>query len=891
MKNVCRSIMLHSEFMPAITGHRDWKYQVLGHYDGMTVKEAVSMDSTDFFREMFKMNVQYEGRMADYSTQYFFGFHSNIRKEREFWNCEMPFVFVSFIQFAERDIRKYQKYLESENYIKEEKIKLKSDGDVGRIYTLAYYTMDTSDLMLVIKCSRCESGVAMINNLHHDLDRNHPFTLRSSYSVMAINRAYVEESEMTDKVEGNIDLLELRIIERNSRSVNGLYQELEDRILTDNADAIIERKSLLGAEDEAIIIRNLPWKNLLPLYREKTGILCNSNRCTAVYANAVSAKLFHLIEEYRAEVYDKEYSVKVHAPLCDYLYKRIDNLYNGSLPDSRLSERKILVMLINAFRRVENAWYNGAASLDYNFFSMLFPFAVFVLLHEKKLDNQREYYDFIERLKLCTQNFAKSNRIFGQEADFNVRYFDIAPKFLAIYNAYIYQMKKLLNTKSDRQYEFLVCPGMNNKTEVKELYARTMEDVHLFKIEIPEAQMYMMKPMFITLGHEISHFVGTDLRNRDERFESVLKISGHMVSSAIRGYIHYVGSFEEKCLQDLEMWTRIEQKVYENLKFYIKRYHESRYLMNVDFDLNVLTPQQIENQKKYYDMYFQHTEVLKRILYRSIDDMLNNGSINIFEDIIWKSFEEAVEKENIKYENRDTYYEEHKSELLRCVEAFRGKRGVKTEHLTILNGIECIMSLMEECYADIVCILSLQLSIKDYLYNFVLTLDSNAYNTEKLNDMLVIARIAIVFSVLSYDMKDRGIKENDFRWHDTKFIQSENDERIINLYRRAEEFRISCIKRMSLIYEEEKRTDAWIIIGDNWVIKEIIKYLSHCRESYTQLIECKRKEQVNEIYLLSQMSDIDDFFGQATDILSRYEKEVYDNTPAWIKREKHRGKN
>lgn len=884
MKSVCRAILLHNEFVPAIEGERDWEYQVLGHYDGMTVKEAVTTRSAEFLKQMFQINAQYEGEKADYSTQCFWGFHSEPEKEGRFWSCKMPFVFISFIQFTERNVRKYREYLESETYIQEEISKLKSKGTVGEINTLAYYTMDTSDLMLVIKCSRCENGVAMINDLHHDIDRKHPFTLRSSYSVLAIDREYVEDSAKADALEENIGLLELRVVERESGSIDGLYQQLGDEI-----KAKAERKSLLGAEDETIIIRNLPWKIFLPLYRKNTGILCNSNKCTMDYVDSVSAKILYPIKENGIAGEKRKNPPKDLALLCDYLHMRVDDLYNGNLSDSNLSKRKTLVMLINAFRRMESSWHSGSAALDYNFYAIFFPFAVFIILHEKQPDNQREYYDFIERLRLCTQNYVKSNRAFLKTADFNVRYFDVPAKLLAIYNAYIYEIRKLLNTKQDRQYEFLICPGMSNKIEVKELYVRTMEDIHLFKVEIPEAQMYMVKPMFITLGHEVSHFVGTDLRKRDARLESVLTVSAHMVRISIQTYLRYTNFFEKKCIQNEDVWEKIEGKIYDDLKFYMERCHNNKYLKKVEFAPGVLTPQQMEKQRQFYDKYAQHMEILKRILYISIDDMLSNRSIDIFENIIWESFVAAVKNGSIKYEERDAYYEEHKRELLRCVEAFRGKRGIKTEHLTILNGIECIMNLMEECYADLICILSLQLSLKDYLYSFISTLDSAGYKTEKINDIMIIARIAVVFSVLNYDMKDKGKAENDFRWHDTKSIQSECDERIVNLYKKVEEFRIACFKEKCTPYDEEERIDVWILIRNRQILMEIIKYLLRCREGYSQLIACGKKEQVKEIYLLSQMSDTDDFFESAIDILSRYEKEIHNKIPAWIEREKHRG--
>lgn len=888
MKNVCRTILLHDEFIPAMAGKRNWKYQVLGHHDGMSVGNAAHLDGGDLFEGIFRVNAEYESRKADYSTQYFYGFHFDEGKEEQFWNVETPFVFVAFLQFDGRNIREYQRYLESEQYIQSEKREEGSENGGRIIYTLAYFAMDSSDIILVIKCNRCEDGAAMINHLHHDPRKIHPFTLRSSYSVLALDRQYVEDPLKTEQVEGNIDLLELRIIERKGGSIDGLYYQLCDSITSRSPKSQVERKALLGTEDEAIIIKNLPWKYLLFLYREETGILCNSNECTKAFANAISAKMFYLIEEYEESADDSGWPSDNSALLCDYLYDEIVALYESKETNNDLTEHKNLIMLVNAFRKVENSWHNGAAFLDYIFFTMLFPFAIFVILHETNYTNQHEYYKFINRLRLGTQNFTKPNRVFSQVADFNIRYFDIPSKLLAFYNAYIYQVKDLLNTRTDRQYEFLVSLGLNNKTAVEEIYARTLDKIHLFIVEIPEAQMYMMKLMLITLGHEVSHFVGTDLRKRDKRFESIIKISGHMAILAIRDYIKYVNVFEEECLLDEDLWKVVEENLRDELAYCLMRHQNTKYLKGTYFAQDELTEKQLDNQTQFYQTYFQHTEVLKKILFTALNDILDVDVDLLFEDIIWKSFEAAIKNKKVKYEERDTYYTEHKGVLSRCIDAFRGKRGEKTDYLTINNGIEYVMCLMEECYADLICILSLELSLKDYLCSFIGTLDSSGLDMGDIYDKVMIARIAIVLSVLNYDMKGRGKKENDFRWLDDEIVKLNDNKRAFDLYITAEEFTNCCINGQVPISPEERIRNAQAIICDREILREIIKYLLRCREGYSQLVELEKKSRVKRLFLLSQESDMGEFFSGISSVLDEYEKRVYEDIPKWIERDKNR---
>lgn len=135
------------------------------------------------------------------------------------------------------------------------------------------------------------------------------------------------------------------------------------------------------------------------------------------------------------------------------------------------------------------------------------------------------YYDFMNGMKLCTQNFTKPDRVYSLITDFNMRYFDVPSKLVTLYSAYIYYLKNALNSHPKFQYEFLVCPGVNNKTQVKELMPRESPTQRLFFVEIPEQQVYYPKRMLIILGHETAHFVGRNLRLRKERLQALINAS------------------------------------------------------------------------------------------------------------------------------------------------------------------------------------------------------------------------------------------------------------------------------------------------------------------------------------------------------------------------------
>lgn len=65
----CRPILLHNEFLPSISGPRQWDYQVLGYYDGITVLENTVIECTGKLKNLFDICVKYEGEERPYRTE------------------------------------------------------------------------------------------------------------------------------------------------------------------------------------------------------------------------------------------------------------------------------------------------------------------------------------------------------------------------------------------------------------------------------------------------------------------------------------------------------------------------------------------------------------------------------------------------------------------------------------------------------------------------------------------------------------------------------------------------------------------------------------------------------------------------------------------------------
>lgn len=883
MGMICRPILLHNEYVPAITGKREYEYLVLGHHDGMTIGEAFPLENPGFFEKIFLFNAKYEGRLSQYSTQFFYGFHGDAVAEKAFWESKLPFTFMSFIQFTDEKTTEYQKYLESLQYRNNEKKNLKLTESTENIRTIAYYTLDSSDVIFVIKCGISETGTQIINNLHQDVGSLHPFRVRNSYSILGINFDSVENGEDALLLE-DIDRIELRIIERKSGSVNALYNAIEDALKERGASCSVERKGLMGTEDEAIIIHEAKWRDLLPFYKRDTGILVNSNKRSQRYASAITTKVLYPVMTGENNADQEMNDGEIPTPFCDYLYEKIERIYENQCTMSALTEKKNLVMLVNALRKIEYSNRVGKTFNDYCFYTIMMPTAMFVRLREKEKNDAVEFYEFIKYVKLCMQNYVKPDRVYQQITDFNIRYFDIPPKLIALYNAYLYYAKQALNIDTKGEYEFLLCPGMNRKTEVKELFQGTdshfdvkgnpeeAESHHLFRVEIPESQVYNPGLMFFTLGHEVSHFVGRAIRKREVRYESILRLTSRMTAVSLREKIRYALDLDSACFGE-EIWRYIENEICREMEIHIEGYLNREYMKEVEYD----EEERIEKQIAFYRIFYRHTSVLKILLDKAVKKTLHFKSNIIFDRLIWEDVNAAVKSGKIVYEERKEYYRKQKIRIEECVDRFLNPRTVNTTDMTLENGIENIMYLLEECYADISCILLLRLSLEDYLGNLVKILETFESSVEDIKDTRIITRVVIVMAVMSYEVNGEQKEKGCFFWQDSEILTSgvAGEEEVLDLQEEALNYMHAYIGNQEEIPIGEMEGDIQSINLDAEMLREIIAYLLKCRSEYYRRIQREDERKVERFCGLAGISNADDFWKEMTSILKAYEQDIY----------------
>lgn len=865
---VCRPVLLHNEFVPAKTGKRDWDYRMFGHQDGMTVGDCILFHNASNYVELFDVCQSYEKERHDYFTQILFGFHTDVDKESAFWEDDKPFLYITLLQFCNNNIKKLVNYFENGDFCQNSLENIGYPGSADDVNILVYSSLDNSDLILMIKCAHARIGEMLINSLHQNANI-HPCKIRNSYSMLGVRTNDIKADGKLANEEETIDFLELRIVEKKSNSVGALHTELKKHFAMVKSKAEVERMLTLGTEDETIIIKNAMWKDLIACYRDETGILCNSNPEAAKYSNTISAKIMLSVKDTGNYTYDFE--PETGKLFCDVLGERLKEVYDNRCDEKSKTEQKNLMQVINALWRFEYSYRTEPVFSDYNFYSMYMPLYTLIdLLHSSKNTQDKSYYEFMMCIKLRTQNFVKPDRVYTQMTDFNIRYFDIPAKLIVLYSAYVYYLKKVLNTDPYINYEFLISPGVTDTTRVMELFCMASETSRLMLIKLPERQTYNIKLMFIILCHETAHYVGRTVRMRQERTRHMIHICGRMITLAMKSYIE-TRSGDDKWIFIKENWDAAEDKLKDWLAYYLARETDEKYVKIKYGDDMVRSIQASEDND---DNCYNRTDVLEKTLNAVIDEMLRSKGETIFRFAIWDQYQQ--DKQNIKDMDWEAYCETENNLLKKCLNEFLGERDRQDDSLNVRNAIGTVLYLLKECYADVICILTLQLSVRDYLSAIKENINASMWSIEEASETILIPRIALVMQSIHEPLDVNRKTSGYFRWTDTEFNYSAEEEPEIYCLE-------SAARRFSYKYMGEENLNGFIntengasVVYDRTILLEILSYLKKCQETFYSLGICDEKlSHVRRFYALTEERDGNEAFEKYMDLLKKYEEDVY----------------
>lgn len=715
--------------MPLAEMDQKWEYCALGAVDGIDVGENILNDMySTILESIWESQKRFcKSLKGNYAAQQIYALrYDDPDIEDNFWkgNEAYPFFFFCRIQCDENKIKVWNNRAQLEKAIQ---IK-------DKVKAMIYLTYDNTDLLLVLRTIKYDIGAELINELHQkanlSMDTDVQCIIINSYTIFAVRYEWIKGYALKNREELNkdkIDTVWIRIIENRNGIVNTIEKEIQQRLQSIKVECL----SILGADDAVIILSEIGWGDFLSLYCKDTGVFTTRSgesfcKNTAGITTQIKSKGQGLQEELRENGLKISNPKNIGQNLWKKTYKRIiREIYDIIEKKETGDDLKEVYIILNTLSKFDGELFN-----DYAFFPILDSLRTLLELLQANATDKEQLYDFLNRFSIYAQSSAISDRHTTQMLSFNSRIYDIPIKIVAYYNAYLYNVKKILNTEDEKKYSFFVVPARNDYVKVSERFMRVSVGQRLMIVEIPEYSAYRLNDMMIILTHESAHYVGDFYRDRDLRYQAVLNSYTHIYIRFIKDNI--VNMKLEKSKEDF-IWEEVEEKTLAALLQRIPYEYDPDFFLN-RHKLDVLREDKIRilDRRKKYSKYFLE---LGGFIRESMSDILSSGLNDLFSPILY-NLDDKQHKETI-------------NSLQELAECFMNEYPEGSTRLISSTVLSRLQSFYRECFADLMVILILGMNAEEYIETLISNAKLQGMEVDKFCQSEVIFRlIAILITIL-----------------------------------------------------------------------------------------------------------------------------------------------
>ena len=744
--NIGRELVLYNDYIPPVSNDTPiqalWK--AFGYYDDIRIGENVFAQETKI-RNMWRKTEEHYGELEAKNTSqsiWIFRTEESQYKDEWFWEkakegTEFPFLFISLIQ-VDRGEKGLAGWNERDRF--EEKIESRHPG---QIHAITYMTMDHSDMVLVVIANRYEYGAQIAEDIRKKNDS--PLEIMQwksgyNYTVAAVNRVFLNDKFLTDTLDGIVPDTGIYLIEKEPGSLDQMSSYIDEIKKT---GAKVYRSTLLGCNDELLLLQNWEWADFLELYRDGVGSLNHTSQVFKDTCIGITTIIHHSKEipgskkeESSTDSIGQERTQKVIDLYRDAASKETDPRFKT------LSQH--MIKILNSLGKFEASQLN-----DYLFYPSLHQIEMILAIwndlesrkRDRHTDKRRSCYfesafEFIREFNLCMQNEVRPERQFTQVPDFDIKIYDTPIKLNVFYNAFIYSLKSFLNLTpagDNHTYEFLAYPGITEIVKVREEFKGISDDKRLFLMELPERTSYWPRGIELVLGHEISHFVGGNIRNRKKRKEITARLIPEIFITGlcVKAYHElngiFGGEWEDKAdlIMDCVGIYELYGKIAKELEKYLDK---------------------VAGQEGYPG------ERIELLTTEGMVTLANKEGRKTIADIA-----EAVFT-NIMQETGDERKAEKNraglSNALECYIFMTTRYVAANRNNNIRNIVEILFYLFRECLSDIICIYILEVGFDKYIKTILGELkQQNDDHIEE--DNLFRLRMSLVYIALSDDLEAR----------------------------------------------------------------------------------------------------------------------------------------
>ncbi len=776
-REVCRSIAFINYHIPVPEiDENEIGYSTVGFFDGMKT-ESIFMDfQRDDFKPLWEYSIEgMKMKQGHYSYQNIFVFGNddwNGQPDDCFWseerNKQYPLTFVVFLQLKDYETESRSIEQRCKEFSSAASQKLGKDGIV-----YSYYTVDKNDFVICLKCVHYNKAVETIKNMH-----NIEETVIYSYTVFSVSNKVLSElskqnfPEIYEQVIASISLKGIANSIDKSIALDYKYRDLCDRLVEQLYGKDIKDNRLydiLGDDDFRFIAREVNLGQLLRQFAVG-GLLCYTERRFRFYlfssnlvVNTDAPKLAELGGKLSESIIGSNISTSnqlLRSEKCDELQATLNNiiLKTNSTSDIAGKEEEISYLysiwqLLQSLKALETA-----PTKKYDFWSLYHPLSTLIQILSTKGDLSQSswLYEFIHKISMTLHGTLRTDIQFFQIRDFNVIVHYAPAKLRAFYSLWAIKVKdfynalSIANQKKDskryaenemHEYSFVFSPGMFKEVSVKQLYENYEEKRKLMLITSPERYLYLLHWTPLILAHEVSHFVGSCPRSRPDRHKIwllccirslVLELERFRYDSIRSDATGYnLTDCLEKAISETKLYTNLQKQMLEDEKTVRER------------DYKFEHPYHSMNSQRII-MY-----TFRRTVQTDMEHLISGDS-----GTIQALMKKELEFENLKGEDRLKV-----GEYLRQITYGRDesiKHFIEKFQSNWLGQLlDVYKYLTVESYADLMMVLSLELSPERYLR---VSSDSSVMarfneKTKNINNTMVV-RIGLVINAVESVVQD-----------------------------------------------------------------------------------------------------------------------------------------
>lgn len=902
MKNICRPFILYTDFLPpSYEPHKDWQYMAWGYFDGIRVEKDLFEDGGCDFNKLWEFSGRQKERLdGSFSQQIVFGFRSEEdaeEAEKSFWDeekvrrQEYPFIFLCLLQSNQKGVQLKDSW--------KKRRELEQRLSIGKQQkAITYLTLDHSDLLLVLRCKSYNTGAKTIDSFHRKeggqnsqdgISLQFFWSNKYSFTIAGVDKELMEQDRIDCGGEV-VDNAYIFGIERKPGSINPIYQEIKNSNIGRYVDK--KKQAIPGFNDELIVLSQVPWNLFLQLYRNETGILNHTNSLYQSCLIGATTILGKIQPDILTEA--EEQKKRERSKFLEGLWKDCMNLEikNGIDRGQNRSIRQTLCSIINSMEKFEDSPF-----AEYVFFSTFQPMRMLIDLLQEEQDRGKErevydsFYKFVKGFSFYAQNSVRSDRQLIQTPDFNLRLYEIPAKVNSFYNAFIYNIRSFLNCSpqeagvKSHSYEFLTCPGMNSNMQVEELFAMVSTERRLFLVNIPEHQAYAPQLMMVMLGHEVGHFVGSEMRNRDIRYDYILKSLARIFSVYLKKEL--IKKYGEKSGREY-----MEEELYwkEHLEKRLWEYMDGVYRVKKGGQDGVLYMEQddVEWMEKNLNNFGHHSLVMRTVIPYGMVRALRKEKEMLFSYLYEREFQYiwASPEEEEDTEKRKKDAEKGKKGLQEFIDtladSFIGYDTIDKERLNGDFAINMLIGLTKECVADLIGILSLKLSLEEYLCSIL----ENIQGQRTIDD-IEDAHVLRVVLVISCMLRPSSGIDGRYYWDQGELLRLQGegystDNKALFSRVLVEQLNYYFISKEEAGDRGEPPIDEkhrMAVFYDSEVLGYLIKYLQSCKKLFyeNQKImnpENEEHKKLLKMYRIFEEEDIEEIIGQMQICIDAYRDRV-----------------